>query len=157
MTDLRFAFRQLLKNPSFTAVAALTLALGLGANTALFSLVNKVLLTPLPFREPERLVMIWAADLENGIDQSACSGPDFIDWRKQNKSVEGLGAAAFGRAFNLSGEGEPRVIKGARVTPSFFPVFGLGTSMKLGRSLTEEDSRPGQEPRLVLSHGLHCR
>ena len=92
----------------------LTLALGIGANTALFSLVHKVLLTPLPFREPERLVMIWSTDFENKINQSSSSRPDFIDWRKQSRSFEGLAAAGFGRVFNLSGDGEPIALKGAQ-------------------------------------------
>ena len=83
MNDLRFAFRQLLKNPGVTAVAVLTLALGIGANTAIFSVVNAVLLKPLPFRQPQELVYVWENELGRGIPQSTVSYPDYVDWRSQ--------------------------------------------------------------------------
>src|SRR5438132_10852970 len=84
MNDLKFAFRQLLKNPGFTAVAMLTLALGIGANTAIFSLINGVLLKPLPYPEPERLVTLWESSPQRGIEQERVSGPNYLDWRAQN-------------------------------------------------------------------------
>src|SRR5205823_14415381 len=88
MNDLKFAFRQLLKNPGFTAVAVLTLALGIGANTALFSVVNGVLLRPLPFREQERLVTLWESSPAQGVDQQAVSPPTFADWQAQSGAFE---------------------------------------------------------------------
>jgi putative ABC transport system permease protein len=153
--DVRFALRLLAKSPGLTAVAALALALGIGANSALFSVVNKVLLSPLPFKDPERLVMIWSTAIENKIDQSSVSGPDFIDWRKQNQSFEDLAAMSSGNRFNLTGRGEPIVVKGAYVTPSFFGVFGMRA--RLGRTLLPEEAQAGNEHRLVLSHGLWQR
>src|ERR1041385_5038365 len=84
MNDLRFAFRQLLKNPGFTAVAVLTLALGIGANTAMFSIINGVMLKPLPYPEPERLVTLWERSPQRGIEQERVSGPNYLDWRAQN-------------------------------------------------------------------------
>ena len=155
MNDLKFGCRQLLKNPGLTVVAVLALALGIGANTALFSVVNKVLLSPLPFKEPERLVMLWSTALENKIDQSSVSGPDLTDWRKQNQSFVDLAAMSGGNRFNLTGRGEPRVVKGAYVTPSFFEVFGM--QARLGRTLRPDEAEPGNEHRLVLGHGLWQR
>jgi len=88
--DLRFAGRMLLKNPGFTAVAVLTLALGIGANTAIFTVVNGVLLKPLPYPDPERLVTLWERSQRRGFEQERVSGPDFIEWREQNRLFEGL-------------------------------------------------------------------
>src|SRR5256885_9933993 len=84
MNDLKFAFRQLLKNPGFTTVAVLTLALGIGANTAIFSVINGVMLKPLPYPEPERLVTLWERSPQRGIEQERVSGPNYLDWREQN-------------------------------------------------------------------------
>src|SRR5438874_13503547 len=98
MNDLKFAIRQLLKNPGFTAVAVLTLALGIGANTALFSVVNGVLLRPLPFREQERLVTLWESSPAQGIDQQAISPPSFMDWPAQGSGVEEM-AFCRGRTY----------------------------------------------------------
>src|SRR2546427_11208422 len=92
MNDLRFAFRQLLKNPGFTAVAVLTLALGIGANTAIFSFVNAVLLQPLPYRAPDELVNVWESEPGRGIPQSTVSYADFMDWREQTKGFVGIAA-----------------------------------------------------------------
>src|SRR5213595_540559 len=86
MNDLKFAFRQLLKNPGFTAVVILTLALGIGVNTAIFSVVNAVLLRPLPFRDPDRLAMLWTDDLKNGIHEGVTSSLTISDWRAQSQS-----------------------------------------------------------------------
>src|SRR5438309_9346237 len=84
MNDLKFAFRQVLKNPGFTAVAVLTLALGIGANTAIFSAVNGLLLKPLPYPEPDRLVALWERSPQQGVEQERVSGPNYLDWREQN-------------------------------------------------------------------------
>src|SRR6266487_4255099 len=90
MNDFRFAFRQLLKQPGFTAVAVLTLALGIGANTAIFSIINGVLLKPLPYPEPNRLVTLWERSPQRGIEQERVSGPNYIDWRAQNTVLADL-------------------------------------------------------------------
>src|SRR3989442_8215053 len=87
MNDFRFAFRQSLKNPGFTAVAVLTLALGIGANTAIFSVINGVLLRPLPYPEPDQLVTLWERSPQRGIEQERVSGPDYLDWRSQNSTL----------------------------------------------------------------------
>src|SRR5688500_2724398 len=121
MNDLRFAIRQLLKNPGFTAVAVLTLALGIGANTAIFSVVNGVLLRPLPFRDAERLVMILTTHQNNGQSQrwEAVFDPDFKEWNEQNRVFDHMAAYGSGQATLLSG-GEPERIASAEVSVDFF-------------------------------------
>src|SRR5690348_12123452 len=106
MNDLKFAFRQLLKNPGFTAVAVITLALGIGANTVMFSLVNGVLLKPLPYPDSERLVALSNNQREQGQDFIGLSAPAFVDWRAQTTSFEDLAAYQPG-GFDLTGNGEP--------------------------------------------------
>ena len=155
MNDLRFAFRMLVKNPGFTAVAVLTLALGIGANSALFSLVNKVLLSPLPFPDPERLMILRETDLANNIEDDSVSGLDYLDWCAGSKSFAAMGAVQLGGKFNLSGRGEPVVLRGVLVTPSFFDVFAL--PMRLGRPFRQDESEPGKERVVILSHGLWQR
>jgi putative ABC transport system permease protein len=148
MNDLRFAFRQLLKNPGFTAVAVLTLALGIGANTAMFSVVNAVILRPLPFREPGRLMLVEGNALNN------FAAPDFRDLAEQNRSFEQLGACAT-TTFNLSGGGEPERVNGARVSASWLPT--LGVQPLYGRNLTADEDREGGENVVLLGHGLWQR
>ena len=145
----------LVKNPGFTAVAVLTLALGIGANSALFSLVNKVLLSPLPFPDPERLMFLRATDLPNNIEEMGVSGLDYLDWRDGSRSFAAMGAVQFGGKINLSGRGEPVVLRGILVTPSFFDVFEL--PMHLGRKFRQDESEPGKEKVVILSHGLWQR
>src|SRR5216117_325802 len=101
MNDLKFAFRQLLKNPGFTAVAVLTLALGIGANTALFSVVNGVLLRPLPFHEHDRLVTLWESSPAQGVDQQSVSPPNFADWQAQSSAFEEMAFWTGPNDFNL--------------------------------------------------------
>jgi len=155
MNDLRFAFRQLRKSPAFTATAVLALAIGIGANSALFSVVNAVLLSPLPFTNPHRLVLVFSTQLESQIPISTSSGPDFLEWRRRARSFEDLAAIQSNRKFSLSGHGEPAALKGALATPSLFPVFGL--PMMLGRPFTAEDDTAGGESSLILSHGAWVR
>jgi predicted permease len=155
MNDLKFAIRQFLRNPGFTAVAVLTLALGIGANSALFSLVNRVLLSPLPFPEPERLMLLRETDLANNVDDNNVSGLDYLDWRDRSQSFAAMGAARFGCKFNLSGRGEPLSLRGAVVTPSFFDVFSF--PMHLGRAFRPDESEPGKENVVILSQGLWRR
>ena len=140
----------LLKNPGFTAVAVLTLALGIGANTAVFSLINRVLLLPLPFKEPERLVWVRAQDPKNNILDNSASGPDYLAWRRDSTAFEQLGAMEALREFNLRGEGEPVAVKGALATANFFST--LGFRFTLGSGFAEEHDRPGHEQVVVFSH-----
>src|SRR5436853_328661 len=106
MNDLRFALRQLLKNPGFTAVAVLTLALGIGANTAIFSVISGVLVRPLPFKEPGQLVRLYESRPKVSLLQGTISPPTFQDWRQQNTVFEGM-SAFHGGSLNLTGGGEP--------------------------------------------------
>ncbi len=150
--DLRFAARMLWKNRGFAAVAVVALALGVGANTAVFSVVNAVLLKPLPYKDPDRLVRI--SGYSERIPGLSVSYPDFLDWRAQAASFELMAATQFG-SYNLSGGGEPERLQGRNVSPEFFSVFGVAPA--LGRTFTEEENRPGQGRVVVLSHGLWQR
>src|SRR5437870_10343566 len=123
MNDLRFAFRQLLKNPGFTAVAVLTLALGIGANTAIFSFVNAILLRPLPYKDADRLVIIYENYPANGWFRNAVAAPLLEVWRKQSILFEGLGARGYsGRSLTFTSLGQPEILAGWRVSAN---VFGL--------------------------------
>ena len=136
--DLRFAFRSMMKRPAFTAIAVLALALGIGANTAIFSVINNVLLKPLPFREPDRLTMVYnTADKE---DQLSVTYPDFNDWRAQQQSFEQIGAYS-SRDFTLTGVGEPLRLRAAMMTSDVFPL--LGEQPVIGRFFTPEEDKPG--------------
>ena len=115
--DMRFALRMLLKNPGFTIVAVIALALGIGANTAIFSVVNTVLLRPLPYKDPERLVMVWEDASKTGYPRDTPSAANYVDWRDQNQVFEGM-AAFTDESFNLTGAGEPERLSGVRVSAS---------------------------------------
>jgi putative ABC transport system permease protein len=153
--DLKYAARMLVKKPGFTAVAVLTLALGIGANTAIFSVVNAVLLEPLPFHHPERLMAVWMTGLKGGMaNKGHLSYPDFADFRSQNRSLERM-AAVNTNDFTLTGSGEPYRMTGAIVSPDLFPL--LGVSAEAGRTFTpEEDLPPGVKGNhvVLLSHHL---
>ncbi len=144
LTDLRYAFRMLCKSPTFTLVAVLTLALGIGANTAIFTVVNGLLLRPLPYPNPERLVTL----------QSQQSVLELADVQAQSSSFESIGGVGV-QAADYSGGGEPVQVEVGLVAGDFFRVFGA--SLKLGRAITPEDDRLGGERVLVLSHGLWQR
>jgi predicted permease len=146
--DLRYAFRMLAKNPGFTAIAVVTLALGIGANTALFSVVNGVLLNPLPFHEPDRLVAVYSKTTEG---QDSISYPNFLDWEHDNRSFSAL-AAFRPYDFNLTGLGEPERVKSNMVSYSFFPV--LGVKPVQGRVFTEQEDQLGAMPVALISEKL---
>jgi putative ABC transport system permease protein len=153
MSDLRFAFRQLLKNPGFTTVAVLTLALGIGANTSMFSLLNTLLFRALPYPDSERLVAIFRTSPHS---QSWPHSPgNIVDYREQNSVFEYF--AAYRRSsYNLSDPGQPAErFDGMRVTADFFPALGVRPA--LGRFFTAEDDEPGAEPVMVLSDGYWMR
>ena len=152
LKDFRFAARTLWKNRAVTFVAVAALALGVGANTAVFSVVNAALLTPLPYHEPERLVRI--SEYSESIPQMSVSYPNFLDWRAQQTSFEVMAATQFAN-YNFSGGGEPERLQGRNVSPEFFSVFGVEPA--LGRAFTEEENRPGQGRVAVISHGLWQR
>jgi putative ABC transport system permease protein len=154
MQDVRYAVRQLVRSPGFTAVAVLTLALGLGANTAIFSVVDGVLLRPLPYPEPDRLAMVWVSNPAEGIDKDIASFPLFADWRQQAKSFEQI-VAHTGSGFTLTGRGAPEQLRGARVAAGFFPM--LGVPVALGRGFLDEENLAGHEKVVVLGHGLWQR
>src|SRR3989442_14289435 len=116
--DVRYGLRMLARNPGFTAIAVITLALGIGANTAIFSVVNAALLRPLPYKDPTRLVYVWSAEKARGIPQSTVSIPDLHDWREQNRVVDGMVGWWIG-TYNLSGGGETQQVEGWTVSPNF--------------------------------------
>src|SRR5215813_2749451 len=152
--DLRFGMRMLMKNPGFTLIAVVTLALGIGANTSIFSLVNAVLLRPLPFPEAGRLAQVWNTNLEKGITSFAITVRDYTDWRKRSQAFERLAAYRFW-TFTLTGGGEPEQLPGNNVSASFFST--LGVSPLLGRTFLPAEEQPGGAPVVALSHGLWQR
>jgi putative ABC transport system permease protein len=158
MNDLKFAFRQLLKNPGFTAVAVLTLALGIGANTAMFSIINGVLLKPLSYPEPDQLVTLWERSPQRGIEQERVSGPNYLDWRTQNTVFSEMAASPGWEGvenFNLVLRDTTAKVLATYTSASLFTT--LGTRPLLGRTLLpEEDQKEGNRA-AVLGYGLWQR
>lgn len=160
--DLRYGSRMLRKNPAFTLVAVLTLALGIGANTAIFSVVSGVLLRPLPYSSPERLVQFWETNPLKGWTQATVAPANLFDWQEQNQSFEDIAAymgsdtkeAGMSNLF-LTGEGEPERVRGLHVTGNLFSV--LGVSAARGRTFTPEETLAGNHRVAVLSHDLWLR
>jgi predicted permease len=157
MTDLRYGLRQLIKHPGFTLIAVLTLALGIGANTAIFSVVNAVLLKPLPFAAPEELVAIGGVDRTETVSPPKLSSmcyPDFFDFREQNRSFSSI-AVYRDRALALLDEKEAQSVRGQKVSGEFFDVLGIRPA--LGRGFTRADEQPGGGPggfKVVLSYSF---
>jgi putative ABC transport system permease protein len=154
LQDLRYGFRILLKQPGFTLVAVITLALGIGANTAIFSLVNSILLRPLPFRDPDRVVRVIQASPKLGLATWGVSQADFAAYRDQNRSFESI-AIFNSTATNLTGIGEPERLPVSNVTADFFKVFGV--SPRLGRTFVEGEDAPGKNLVCVISHAFWQR
>src|SRR5438093_13524016 len=148
--DLRYGLRMLAKNPGFTAVAVTTLALGIGANTAVFSGVNAVLLRPLPYQNPGRLAVLWTDNLKQNLHQERTSYPNFEDWRKHSRAFEDM---AFSSAFtvNLTGGDEPERVIAGRASANLFPVMGVRPI--LGRVFSTEEEERGERV-VLLSYGL---
>jgi len=138
--DLRYAARSLTRNPGFTVVVVLILALGIGANTAIFSLVNAVLIQPLGFAEPERLVALYEGTTGAAFSRFPFSAPDLRDLERSQQSYQGVGAYR-NVPFELSGDGDPERITGAKITASLFPL--LGVEPVLGRFISAAEDRPG--------------
>src|ERR1044072_2475249 len=141
LQDIRYGIRMLLKHPSFTLVAVITLALGIGANTAIFSLVNSILLRPLPFRDPDRLVRMLQASPKLGLSSWGISQADYAAYREQNRTFESV-AIYNATATTLTGAGEPERLPIATVTAAFFKVFGanplLGRTFILGEDTKDK-------------------
>ncbi|HKD13280.1 MAG TPA: ABC transporter permease, partial [Candidatus Angelobacter sp.] len=151
LQDARFGLRMLRRSPGFAVVAAVTLALGLGANTAMFSVIDAVLLRPLPFADPDRLVRIIDANPSKGFPRFSSSPPNFIDWRAQAQSFTGM-AASTGGTLTLSGSGDAQRLKALYVTPDFFGVFGVEAIV--GRTFTTEEGTYGHDKAVILSSHL---
>src|SRR5215472_5614973 len=124
LQDLRYGFRMLVKKPGFTTVAVIALALGIGANSAIFSVVNTVLLKPLPYKDPDRLVMVWEDATKYGYPQNTPSPANFLDWKAQNQVFEDMAAYTI-ETLNLTGVGEPEKLEGQRVSANLFPLLGV--------------------------------
>jgi putative ABC transport system permease protein len=150
--DVRYAVRALAQRPGFTIVAVLTIALGVGANTAIFSVVNAVLLRPLPYPDADRLVMVWTT---TGSGNNAAAWPEYVDWRAQSHSFEEM-AVWRGQSVSLTGGAEPERVAGAFISASFFDV--VGARPQLGRTFRPEETDPATTaPVAVISHGLWTR
>ncbi len=151
LQDLRFSGRMMLRSRAFTLVAIFALALGIGANSAIFSVVNAVLLRPLAYEEPDRLMILWE---KARTQDTSVAYLNFVDWRDQNQSFSDL--VAFRReSFNLTEAGEPERLSGRMVSAAFFRTFGASPAM--GRDFLEEEDRPGSAPVVILSHGFWKR
>ncbi len=154
LQDVRYAIRMLFKKPGFTTVVLITLALGIGANTAIFSVVNGVLIQPLPFKEPDGLVAVREANPKFSNEPIGASFPNFTDWKEQNQVFEHMAAFRV-QYFTLIGEDEPLRVTGQCVSSAFFPM--LRAEPVLGRTFLPEEEKPGHRKVVVLSHGFWQR
>jgi predicted permease len=154
LQDIRYGLRMLARNPGFTAVAVITLTLGIGANTAIFSVVYAVLLRPFPYKDPNRLVIVWEQNPSRDWTTNIVSAANFLDWRRQNTVFTDL-AAVDPTSFNLAGDGGPIEIGGEQVTANLFSLLGVQPIQ--GRGFQPEDDRPGSPPVAIVSYGLWQR
>jgi len=151
LKDIRYGIRGLVKRPGFTVIALITLALGIGANTAIFSVVNAVLLRPLQFKNPEQLVIVWEDAAFAGFPQNTPAPANYVDWKNQNQTFSDMAASAE-TSFNLTGDGEPERVSAYSVTANFFPLFGV--QPLLGRGFLQEEDRPGAHKVVLISDSL---
>ena len=149
LQDLRFGARMLLKSPNVTLIAVITLALGIGANTAVFSLINAVLLKPLPYYEPERLVIVWEEATFAGFPRQEVAPANYVDWKARQTVFEDMAALGWA-SFRLMGDGEPQQIFANSVTANFFPMLGVAPA--LGRTFSPDEEKEGAGKVVVLSH-----
>ena len=154
LQDLRYGVRMLRRNPVFTAVAIITLALGIGANTAIFSVVNAILLRPLPYKDPDRLAVLWAKNEQKGLTERPVSYPNYVDWRDQNQVFEEL-AAIRPEPLSLTDGGEPERVSGVRVTTNLLSLLGVEPAR--GRDFLPEEAKPDKALVAVISYGLWQR
>jgi putative ABC transport system permease protein len=152
--DIRYGLRRLAKKPKFTAIAALTLALGIGANISIFSVIDGLILRPLPYGEPDRINLIFETNAEKGLDQFSVSAPNFLDWREQSQTFEHI-AAFDTRGFNLMEEGRPERVVGGVVSSNLFQ--SLGVEPIRGRIFSREEETPGRDKVALLSYGIWQR
>jgi putative ABC transport system permease protein len=155
LQDIRYGIRMLAKSPGFTGFAILVLALGIAANTAIFSVADTVLVRPLPYRDTNRLVMVWEDASAFGFPEDTPAPGNFADWKSRNQVFEDIAALTFRDAFNLTGEGIPVEIRGRGVTANLFSL--LGASPALGRDFRPEDDVPGAPHVTILTHGVWLR
>jgi putative ABC transport system permease protein len=155
LKDARYAIRSLLKHPGFAIMAVITLALGIGANTAIFSVINAVLLRPLPFHDSDQLVTLWERSPKQGYEQNPPAAGNYVDWREQNRTFSQMAIFAPSRRFNLSLGDQPERIYGAAVSSSLFEL--LGVRPVLGRNFSTEEEQPGKDQVAVISHNLWHR
>ncbi|MBI3695911.1 MAG: ABC transporter permease, partial [Acidobacteria bacterium] len=156
--DLRYATRTLRRSPGFTLTVVLTLALGVGANTAMFSVIYTVMLRPLPYPDPGRLVMLWERDAQKGVEQGLVTPANFVDWRAQSRAFDAMGfspAWSGSRWFNLAGKDGNERVRGAYVSSGFFAAMGVQPA--LGRGFVAAEDDPKSNPVAVVSHGLWQR
>src|SRR5262245_7226507 len=151
LQDIHYGLRGLLKHPGFTIVALLSLALGIGANTAIFSMINAILLKPLSFHDPDRLVMVWEDASFAGFPRNTPAPANYADWKAQSKTMEDFSATEW-RDFNLTGDGEPEKVMAFGVTANFFALLGI--KPLLGRSFLPEEDKPGANNVVIISHRL---
>src|SRR6185436_13852460 len=153
-SDIQYALRNVAKKPLFYSVVILTLALGIGANAAIFTVVNGSLMQTLPYPHPERLMMVWTHNPRQGFDKDVGTYPNFEDWRRASGSFERM-SAYFGASVTLTESGDPAQIQGARVTPEFFETMGVVPLQ--GRAFRSADGQAGGERVVILAHGLWTR
>jgi putative ABC transport system permease protein len=146
--DLQYAARTLVRNPGFSLIATLTLAVGVGANTAIFTVANTVMLRPLPFHDPDRLVRLWESNPEKGWPTFSASHPTFLDWRSESRSIDRL-AALVTTGFTLTSGDNPEIVRANAVTADFLPL--LGTTPFLGRNFRPDEDRPGGHTNVVIT------
>ncbi|HEX8088208.1 MAG TPA: ABC transporter permease, partial [Blastocatellia bacterium] len=154
LQDIRYAIRTMTKSRGLTAIAVIALALGIGANTAIFSVINAVMIRPLPFKDPDRLVMVWEHNRNRGRAQNVVNPANYMDWQDQNSVFEGM-AVLFDTRLNLTDVDDPEEIPAQQVTTNFFTLLGVNPA--LGRAFEPEDEQPGRDAIVVISHGLWKR
>jgi putative ABC transport system permease protein len=153
-SDFRYGARMMSKAKVFATIAIITLAIGIGANTAIFSVIYGVLLRPLPFHEPDRLVQIWHTPPQTsfpGVKTFSVSYANYADWKKQSQTFEQMAISSF-TAFNLTGTGEPEVLRGRQVSPDFFSL--LQVSPMLGRTFAPDEDQSGRDHVIILSNAM---
>ena len=149
VSDVRYAFRALTRQPTFALIALLTLTLGIGANTAIFSVIKTVLLNPLPYEDPEEVVVLWEVNPEGSVEQ--VSIPTFHDWQDETRSVQAM--AAYRQVnYTYAGSGDPRDVSSVRATPELFAVLKAGA--RVGRTFVADEAVVGRDHVAVLSHGF---
>src|SRR5882724_2964713 len=151
LQDIKFGLRTLLRTPGFTLIAVIALGLGIGANTAIFSVVNTVILRPLGYTRPERLVKVMALNTKNANAPTNISYPNFVDWKAQNHVFTDM-ATYYQNSCNLTGTGEPQQLKAQNASGNLFSLVGV--NMILGRSFNEDEEKPNGPSAAVLSHSL---